>query len=96
MGGIPTDQVLAIVRLKQWATDRAAIKTAKTTHYQRTGWVQRNNRMADARIVRILDFERILARLSAPERIALILTYRDAMPHAEAAALAGYSVRKHH
>jgi hypothetical protein len=50
MLGIPCNQVLAIVRIRQWAFDRQALKTAKTTDYQRTGWTQRNNRSADARI----------------------------------------------
>ncbi len=58
MPGIPCDQVLAIVRLRQWAFDRQALKTAKTTDYRRTGWKHRNSRTADARIVRVLTFER--------------------------------------
>jgi hypothetical protein len=41
---------VAIVRIRQWAFDRQALKTAKTTDYQRTGWTQRNSRSADAPI----------------------------------------------
>ncbi|HEY2473033.1 MAG TPA: hypothetical protein VGI45_34950, partial [Terracidiphilus sp.] len=38
MSGIPSDQVLAILRLKQWAVDRAALKTARAVNIQHTGW----------------------------------------------------------
>jgi hypothetical protein len=55
------------VRLRQWAFDRQALKTAKTADYRRTGWTQRNHRAADARIVRVLSFEDAFSRLSQDE-----------------------------
>ncbi len=41
------------------------------------GWKTRNDRMHAARLVRVLDFEWALSRLSEGEQIALVLTYRD-------------------
>lgn len=88
------DEVLAIGRLKQWAYDRTALKSARTTEYERTGWKTRNNRHADARIVRVMDFERALATLPAQEQLALILTYRDKQRQDSTAAAMDCSVRK--
>jgi hypothetical protein len=48
MPGIPADQVLAILRIRQWAQDRQALKTSKTTDYQRQGWTQRKHGAVDA------------------------------------------------
>jgi DNA-directed RNA polymerase specialized sigma24 family protein len=94
MPGIPCDQVLAIVRLRQWAVDRQALKTAKTTDYRRTGWTQRNHRAADARLVRVLSFEQAFSRLSQDEQAILAATYRDNLDQATIAALLNSSPRK--
>jgi DNA-directed RNA polymerase specialized sigma24 family protein len=91
MSGIPSDQVLAILRLKQWAVDRAALKTARAVNIQHTGWRERRAREADSRIVRVLSFEQALARLDPAHQMALILTYRDGVSLATAAAALGCS-----
>jgi hypothetical protein len=51
----------------------AALATSRTTDYTRTGWKQRNHRTADARIVRVLDFERAFAMLEQEHQLALAL-----------------------
>jgi DNA-directed RNA polymerase specialized sigma24 family protein len=94
MPGIPTDQVLAIIRLKQWAIDRDGLKNAKTCNYERKGWTQRNNRHADARIVRVIDFERAFNKLSMEDKTVLLLTYRESQGQTITAAAAECSVRK--
>ncbi len=94
MSGIPADQVLAICRIKQWAIDRSALKTSRTTEYRKVGWQQRTNRNADARLVRTLDFERAFARLSQEEQMALAYTYRDGYGHTVTALALGCSERK--
>jgi DNA-directed RNA polymerase specialized sigma24 family protein len=94
MPGIPCNQVLAIVRIRQWAFDRQALKTAKTTDYQRTGWTQRNNRSADARIVRVLSFEKAFSSLSAELQTILAAKYRDNLTDADTAAILDCSLRK--
>lgn len=94
MSGIPSDQVLAILRIKQWAVDRVALKTARTTHYTNRGWQQRTNRNADARIVRVLSFEQAFSRLSQDEQLVLIALYREGQGHELAAAALGCSKRK--
>jgi len=45
--------------------------------YKREGWTPRCSRTYDARIVRVMDFERALARLPEEEQAILMLIYRD-------------------
>ncbi len=87
-------EVLAIVRIRQWAADRAALRSARTVEYQRTGWQARNTRTFDARIVRVIDFERALATLTLEEQTVLLLTYRDGERQAATAHVANCSIRK--
>ena len=94
MPGLPADHVLTIIRIKQWQQDRAALATSRTTDYTRTGWKQRNHRAADARIVRVLDFERAFAMLEQEHQQALALIYRDNQPQDKAADAIGCSQRK--
>src|ERR1700749_2037773 len=63
MSGIPSDQVLAILRLRQWAVDRNALKCGRTTRMTHAGWRERRETDADARNVRVIDFEKALATL---------------------------------
>jgi DNA-directed RNA polymerase specialized sigma24 family protein len=93
MSGIPSDQVLAIMRLKQWAVDRIALRHGRATHLEFCGWRERRQREADSRNVRVMAFEEALARLDPAHQQVLILTYRDGMRHADAAALLGCSTR---
>ena len=52
------DEVLAVCRLRQWAAARAAMRAGQVTNYQREGWRERRTRDSNARIVRVIDFER--------------------------------------
>jgi hypothetical protein len=58
------NQVLAIVRIRQWGVRPASPQDSQTTDYQRIGWTQRNSRAVDARIVRVLSFEKAFSSLS--------------------------------
>ena len=93
MSGIPSDQVLAILRLRQWAVDRNALKCGRTTRMTHAGWRERRETDADARNVRVIDFEKALATLDTAHQLALLLTYRDRAGHAATAAALGCSVR---
>jgi DNA-directed RNA polymerase specialized sigma24 family protein len=93
MSGIPSDQVLAILRLRQWAVDRNALKCGRTTRMTHAGWRERRQSEADARNVRVIDFEKALATLDPAHQLALLLTYRDRQGHAATAAALGCSVR---
>ena len=93
MSGIPSDQVLAILRLKQWAADRVALRNARATQLRHTGWRERRQREADSRAVRVLDFERALSQLDPAHQSVLILTSRDGMRHTATAAAIGCSPR---
>ena len=77
----PSYQVLAVLALRRWATERRHIRSGNTTNYRRTGWRERRQRDADAALVRCLDFERALSRLPMVEQAALIATYRDGLRH---------------
>jgi DNA-directed RNA polymerase specialized sigma24 family protein len=48
---------------------------------------------ADARNVRVIDFEKALATLDTAHQLALILTYRGRAGHAATAAALGCSIR---
>lgn len=94
MSGISSDEVLAILRLRQWAVERLALRSGRTTRLKQTGWRERRETDADARNVRVLDFERALGKLTTEHQHALILTYRDRVGHAATAAALGCSIRK--
>ena len=87
-------EVLAITRLRQWAVDRLALRASRTTDYKRTGWQARDTRTFDARLVRVLDFERALERLPEDEQMLLVLTYRERQCHQEVSKILRCSVRK--
>jgi len=87
------DEVLTICKIKQWAQDRAALRAGKTTNYNPSGWTPRMNRNADARIVRVVDFDRAMSRLSEAEQTLLLLAYRDRFTYAEISCLTGISTR---
>ena len=82
-----TIDLLAILALRRWADDRAVLRSARTTNYKTTGWQQRSNRNADARIVRVVDFELALGMLNPSQQEILTLVYRHGHNIAEAAAL---------
>lgn len=93
MSGIPSDQVMAILRLKQWAFDRVQLRHGRTARLEFSGWRERRQREADSRNVRVIAFEEALARLDPAHQQVLILTYRDGLRHADAAAMLGCSPR---
>jgi DNA-directed RNA polymerase specialized sigma24 family protein len=88
-----TIEVLAVARLRQWAQERRANLQGKATVYRRTGWGQRNSCNFDAALVRCIDFERALERLSDREQIVLVRRYRDGETEPKIAAACGCSVR---
>lgn len=69
------------------------MKSGHVTDYRRQGWRERRRCESDSRIVRVLDFERALSRLTPEARSLLILTYRDHIDHRAVAIAAGISVR---
>jgi hypothetical protein len=91
MSGIPSDQVLAILRLRQWTVERTALKCGRTTRLTHAGWRERRETDADARNVRVIDFEKALATLDTTHQLALLMTYRDRQGHAATAL--GCSIR---
>jgi DNA-directed RNA polymerase specialized sigma24 family protein len=93
MSGIPSDQVLAILRLRQWAVESKALKCGRSTRLTTAGWRERRETDADARNVRVIDFEMALATLDTTHQMALVLTYRDRVGHQATAAAIGCSVR---
>jgi DNA-directed RNA polymerase specialized sigma24 family protein len=87
-------EVLAITRLRQWSVDRAALRASRTTEYRREGWQNRNNRSYDSRLVRSIDFERALGKLTYEEQMVLTLTYRERHREKEVSKIMACSERK--
>jgi len=85
---------MAIMRLKQWAFERIALRQGNTTQLKRSGWRERRVRETDSRNVRVIDFERALSQLDPAHQQILVLTYRDGVRHREAAHILGMSERK--
>ena len=94
MPGLPSNHVLAILRLKQWTNDRTLLNRGHSTNLRRVGWVERRQSQQDARIVRVLAFEKAFAKLPLMEQLALAALYRDGQSHATVAATIGCSPRK--
>jgi DNA-directed RNA polymerase specialized sigma24 family protein len=88
------NEVLAVIRLRQWAADRAALRAAKTTDYEYQGCKVRDRRKADARLVRVIDFEKALSMLSEEEQGVLLLHYRESQIGKETAKALHCSERK--
>jgi DNA-directed RNA polymerase specialized sigma24 family protein len=93
MPGMMPDEVLAVCRLRQWAKDRAAMRSGQVTDYRRQGWRERRTRECDARIVRVVDFERALSRLTEEHQAILLLTYREHRDQRQVSDATGVSVR---
>jgi DNA-directed RNA polymerase specialized sigma24 family protein len=87
------DEVLAVCRLRQWAYERTKMRSGQVTEYKRQGWSDRRSTHNDARIVRVVDFERALSCLSQEHQTILILTCREHHSRESAAILAGMSAR---
>jgi DNA-directed RNA polymerase specialized sigma24 family protein len=85
---------MAVLRLRQWASERQAVKAGKTTNYRKTGWQQRKLKTCDARIVRVIDFERAFGKLSEEHQFVLLGTYRDGLNQGTVAELMLCSSRK--
>jgi DNA-directed RNA polymerase specialized sigma24 family protein len=86
-----TTEVLAVSHLRRWAHDRIRVRSPRTTAYKRHGWDQRNAANFDASIVRVIDFERALARLTPRDQTILVLMYRDRLAAPAIAIAAGCS-----
>lgn len=93
-GPMTRDEALAVARLRQWCCDRLQLASAKTVDYQRSGWRERRETEFDARLVRVIDFERVMDRMDPDEQIALVLAYRDRERFPAIAQMLHCSIRK--
>ena len=87
MTGLPADEALAIVRLRQWSEDRAQLRAGRAVHHRLAGYRERRQRDADARNVRVVDFERAFSHLSQDEQTLLAAVYLDRLDKVTAAML---------
>ena len=75
-------EALAVARMSEWAHDRNACRQGCIAVYKAHGFVERRSRAADARLVRVINFERAFATLHDTYQTALLLAYRDGCrPH---------------
>jgi DNA-directed RNA polymerase specialized sigma24 family protein len=86
-------QAIAMLHIKQWRNDRTKLNAGITTSYKRTGYRERRQRDADARIVRTVDFERAIATLDTTSQALLISAYYCGHTRNETAAALGISER---
>jgi DNA-directed RNA polymerase specialized sigma24 family protein len=86
------DNLLAVLRLRQWCVKRGASPRGRPACKQR-GRVQRNNAEANAHIVFVIDFERALAKLAGWEVALLLMIYRDGHSMEQAAEMLGCCLR---
>ena len=93
MPGMMPDEVLDVCRLRQWAKDRAAMRSGQVTDYQSEDWRELRTRDSNARIVRVIDFERALSRLTEEHQAILLLTYREHRDQRHVSDATGVSVR---
>jgi hypothetical protein len=85
-----TIEALAVTSLRRWAQDRSAIRNCKSprAYSSGAGWIERRSCDADARQVRVIDFERAFDALPDADKLPILLTYRDGVPaHAAARIL---------
>jgi DNA-directed RNA polymerase specialized sigma24 family protein len=76
---------MAVAAIKRWWQERLRTRTGQAVSYKRQGWTERRCRSFDARLVRCIDFERVLSGLAGEQQVLLLLKYRDNMPIQEIA-----------
>jgi len=79
IGPMTNPEILAVARLRQWASDRSALTNGRALVVASPGRPGRNNNQNrfDAALVRVIDFDRAIASLDPDEQAALVLRYRD-------------------
>ena len=91
-----TTEVLALARLRQWSSERQALKNGKIHNYLRMpgrpSESPSTNRF-DAALVRCIDFEREFAKLPTDSQTLLLLAYREKQPMRIVAQITGWSLR---
>jgi len=88
-----TIEVLAMAAIRRWCFDRLKLQSGQRTNYKRAGWQERNTRQMDARHIRVIDFERVLAKLPASVQVMLLLAHRDGYAPDELATMGNVDTR---
>ena len=92
-----TLEALAVSRLRQWFYDRAALRSAHAIDFAKeyigAGRTQRRAAVYDARIVRVIDIERVLDRLDDESKLALFAVYGEGQDRVAAAQRIGRCAR---
>lgn len=90
-------QHLARIAIYRWTRDRQVLRCGKiSAPLDRPGRQSHAAKTSvwDARIVRVLDFERILAGLDTEQQAVLLAVYREGLSDTVAAEFIGCSPRK--
>jgi len=91
-----TTAALALARLRQWSSERQALKSGKIKNYlQQPGRppAHANTNRYDAALVRVIDFEREFGKLPADSQTLLLMAYREKQPLRIIAQITGWSMR---
>jgi RNA polymerase sigma factor (sigma-70 family) len=93
IGQLNPDEALALASLRRWCHDRRALSAARTVDYLYAGCESRRLTRFDARLVRTIDFAKVMATLDPREQVALVLHHRDHEDANEIARAIGCSPR---
>ncbi len=85
-------EVKVIAAIRRWCYDRHKLASGKGNQYKHRGFQRRDERTFDARIVRVLDFERAFTKMPAGAQVLILLVHRDGLTPEEAASIIGVSV----
>jgi DNA-directed RNA polymerase specialized sigma24 family protein len=91
-----TTEALALARLRQWSSERQALKSGKIKNYLRSpgrSSENANTNRYDAALVRVIDFEREFAKLPTDTQTLLLLAYREKQPQRIISQITGWSSR---
>jgi DNA-directed RNA polymerase specialized sigma24 family protein len=82
-------EVKAITRIRLWQHDRNLLRRGTAVDYRRQGWQKRGTALYDARLVRVVDFERVLESLAPEDQQLIILAHCEQRTARETAAIVG-------
>ncbi|HKF48038.1 MAG TPA: hypothetical protein VKB38_11825 [Terracidiphilus sp.] len=81
-----TLEALAVRAVKRWQRDREQLKSGKPMPYLARGFCSSERRQADARLVRVVAFERTFELMSPEDQALILAAHRDGSSAAAIAA----------
>ena len=70
-------EVRVVAAIQRWCHDRSKLTSGKGNQFQHRGFQRRDERTFDARMVRVLDFERAFTKLPDADQVMMLMAHRD-------------------